>query len=405
MINDLKRLREKKKVSHSTLEKKLGITQSEIYDIENNLPNNILINNKKLIRKIIKYFDVEEYELIINTAKKQAITNLHTEVSDVITRVIFLDTSICMDNYHFQRNFLKYFDRICIPKTVIEELNFNKDSRNMLKSDKARRALRNIQDYTKSIEREFGQEIGKENDDKIFNAVENYAEKNKNISVFFLSADRYHNIKKTNLTNIVNITPDEFYNEIEKFDQTFSIEDTKVFWKYIENNSASSIERMDLSKVDINGVYKNGYTPLCYAIMNRRTEIVSLLLRLENIDINVTGSNPHGYGALHCAVAVKNINLVNRILNKNSTYLHVMTKDDSINNVTALMVAVTKNLEELTKLLLEFGSSVNQQDSNGMTALHRAAINKNLAIYELLKPYADESILDSNYNTAEEYLQ
>lgn len=403
-MNDLKKIREKAKVAPSTLVKKLEITQSEIYDIENNIVGNVLEGNKKLERKICKFFNIERYELFPTNLKDQAIKKIYVETSNTINRVIFLDTSICMENYHYQRNFLLYFDRICICRTVIDELDKHKASKNMLLSDKARRALRNIQLFDRSILREFGNEIGNKNDDKIFNAVENYASKNPKVNVFFLSADRYHQIQKTTYKNIFNITPNEFHNEIEKFDQHYNVEKTETFWRYIENNTASSIERMDLSDVDINGIYKNGYTPLCYAIVNKRNDIVKLLLKLDDININQTGSNPYGYGPLHCAVHMKNINLVTTLLKQENTYLHVLSKDDSVNNVTALMVAVSKGLEDITKLLLEYGSSVNQQNTNGQTALHIAAEKNHISIYKLLLPFSDETIIDTFYNTAEEYL-
>lgn len=58
--NNIKKIREKKGVSQKTLEKKLGISISEIYKIENNDKDNVLNNNEDLIQKFCKYFSVEK---------------------------------------------------------------------------------------------------------------------------------------------------------------------------------------------------------------------------------------------------------------------------------------------------------------------------------------------------------
>ncbi len=405
MINNLKYLKEKKKVLASTLCNRFDITLTEFNAIENNEENNILINNKKLIRKICRYFDIEEWELFPRGNKKEeAISSIHLETQH-INRVIFIDTSICMESYHFKRNFLKYFGKICIPKTVMEELNKHKDGRNTLKSDKARRAIKNILEYKQFVEHDFGDEVGKNPDDQIYSAVVNYATKYPNAQTFFLSKDKYHNVKKSKLQNIFILTEEEFHNEIEKFETPYDLEQTKLFWKYIENNTVASLERMDLTNVDINGIHSNNYNPLCYSIINRRMDIVKFLIKLDNIDINITGSNPNGYGPLHCAVASNNNNLVKILLKHENIYPSLLSKDDLVNNVTPLMIAAEKNNEEVVDLLIKEGVSVNQQDTNGQTALHKAAIKNNMKIYNILKDFTDPYILDSYYNFASEYLE
>ena len=67
---------------------------------------------------------------------------------------------------------------------------------------------------------------------------------------------------------------------------------------------------------------------------------------------------------------------------------------------TSLMYAVIDKKDDIVKLLLEKGSSVNLQDDNGYTALHFASQNYSLDITKLLLDYnAEVNIQDVNGNT------
>ncbi len=404
MKNKLKEIREKNKTVASTLAKKIEVTLAELHDIENNAENNKLIGNKKMTRKLCSYFNIEQWELFPSDTKKQDAIDKALTPAKQINQVIFIDTSICMERYDFHRNFLPYFQRVCIPQTVMEELNKHKDSRNDMKSDKARRCINDIVKCKSFIETEFGEEIGKSPDEQIFCAVTNYAKSNPKINVFFLSKDKYHNAKKSQLSNVIIISEKEFHDKIEKYSESYDILLTETFWKYLNNNSIDSMRNMDLTKVDINGIYTNNYTPLCFAIMNKRNDVINFLLSNENVDINVTGSNPKGYGALHSAVEMNNITLVKRLLKHKDVYPNLLSKNNIVSNVTPLMIAASKGNEEIVNLLIDAGVSYNQQDTAGETALHKAAKNNHIKVYNLLKKYSDEFIIDSEYCYASEYI-
>ncbi len=407
MKNNLKEIRSKTTISPSKIQKKLGVSLSDLYDIEANKEDNILIGNKKLMRQLCNMFNVEEWELFPNGSKKEeAISDLvYTENID-LNNVLFLDTSICMEPYNFEKSFLKYFHRICIPMVVMNELNKHKDSTNDMKSDKAFRALKNFRTYKQYIITDFDEALdGYSPDAKIDITVYNYAVNNPKLKVFFLSGDTYHNLKKKELSNLIVLTKNEFHNELENYINDYSISETEAFWKYLENNSIDSIKRMDLSKVNINGVHTNNYNPLCYAIVNRRTEIVNYLLSLDDIDINMTGSDPYGYGPIHCAIHANSIILIQKLISHDKFYPNVLSKDTLVKNVTPLMVAVRRKNFDLVKQLVDLGVSVNQQNSNGETALHIAAISNQTKIYDYLKNYVDVYIVDNNYYLAEEYLE
>eukprot|EP00008_Paramoeba_atlantica_P012013 CAMPEP_0201496320 /NCGR_PEP_ID=MMETSP0151_2-20130828/59162_1 /ASSEMBLY_ACC=CAM_ASM_000257 /TAXON_ID=200890 /ORGANISM="Paramoeba atlantica, Strain 621/1 / CCAP 1560/9" /LENGTH=60 /DNA_ID=CAMNT_0047886047 /DNA_START=125 /DNA_END=303 /DNA_ORIENTATION=- len=49
--------------------------------------------------------------------------------------------------------------------------------------------------------------------------------------------------------------------------------------------------------------------------------------------------------------------------------MNIQTAD----GMTALHLAASKNFEEIMKILIEYGSSIDIQTKNGATALHKAA--------------------------------
>lgn len=410
MKNNLKYIREKSNKLQSTVANKLNISISILNDIESNNGNNELINNEHLIEKVCKYFKVTKDELIIKDGNKiDAMSALATKKGGRQTKYLFLDTSILIERYNVIHKYLNIFDKLCVPKTVIKELINQKDtSKNYELSEAARFAIRELQLYDETeIIKEFDHEKGSNNDEKIFNAATNYAKANPNIQVVLLAKDRDFKMMNSSLPNFLNLSEVEYRDYIETLNNNFDKEKTELFWNYIIENDYNNLEKMkyDMSGVDVNGIYKNDYNPLCYAIMNKLDNVFRFLIHLNNIDFNVTGSEPLGYGPLHCAVEINNPKYVNDILNDSKAYVDILTKDTRIINVTPLMIASAKGQNAIVEILLKKDASTNQQDSLGETALHKAARKNRRNCYNLLNKITDKNILCAKYKYATDYIK
>ncbi|MFI3252122.1 MAG: ankyrin repeat domain-containing protein [bacterium] len=403
VTNNLKKLRMEKGTLHTTLVKKLDISNAEIYDIENNVEGNDLYYNPELIKKICKFFNIKESELFnISKVVKEEV-DFHINSSKV-ERVVFLDSSTIMNHQYFAQKFLKYFTRLCITSVVYDEINRNKESGHGIKADKGNNAFRQIERFKNYIEFDFPEINKTTNDEMIYYTAYNYAQKYNKIDVYFVSDDKSHTSRNTKLKNFKIVKGKEFDELINQIDSYYDVEATKTFWTYLEKGSEASALRMDLEKIDLNSMNKNDITPLCYAITKGYKELFNALLRRESVDLNISGCAPLGYGAIHYAVATNNLNLVKQLSNK-GIYLDLLTKDTQITNVTPIMIAASKGNIDMLKYLLDQGVSINQQDSNGNTALHKAAINNKIEAYDLLiEENCDTNIINNNYNRAVEYI-
>lgn len=257
--------------------------------------------------------------------------------------------------------------------------------------------MKNLEKYKEFIEYEFEEIQGENKDFMIADTIYNYAKTNPKTRVYFLSRDISHIVKKSKLDNFWIVTEKDIYKHLQNQGKEFNVEETKIFWKYLENNNLSSIIRMDLKDVDISGIYTNSYTPLCYAIMKNFWDIAKYLFLIENIDLNISGSMPHGYGALHCAVETNNKSLVDKFINDHRVNINLLTKDNTINNVTPLMIASMKGNVDIVEMFLKKEVSVNQQDSQGNTAVHKAALRNKKNTYNVLLEISDDLIINNEY--------
>ena len=79
--------------------------------------------------------------------------------------------------------------------------------------------------------------------------------------------------------------------------------------------------------------------------------------------------------------------------------IDVDSQDD--NGMTALMIAIGKNREDIVRLLLEYGADVDIKNNTGNTALMRASLRGYINIVRLLLEYrANVDIKNTRYETA-----
>ena len=135
---------------------------------------------------------------------------------------------------------------------------------------------------------------------------------------------------------------------------------------------------------------RNGLTPLHYAAMSGRYEMVKLLVNLDTI----IDAKDHkiGWTPLHCAAENGHTAVVKLLLNRGAKFEET---DDKV-GWTPLHFAAMKGHWEIVKALLRRNANVNAKDNIGWTPLHFAAMNAQRVVVEQLRkhPAIDNTIFD-----------
>jgi ankyrin repeat protein len=135
---------------------------------------------------------------------------------------------------------------------------------------------------------------------------------------------------------------------------------------------------------DVNGVSVEGLYPIHYAVNSEMPRMVRFLIE-NKADVNARETEG-GYTPLHL-VCRKNFNMAKNRLEIAVILIaagaDVNAVDDS--GTTSLHMAVTGGLEELARLLIEYGADVNARTGyHELTPLHQASSGGHLAIIKLL---------------------
>ena len=134
------------------------------------------------------------------------------------------------------------------------------------------------------------------------------------------------------------------------------------------------------SNSELNHFNRQGYTPLLHAIVGKHYQIVEQLL-INHANPNVTkGNTVDGYTALMMAVQVGLIESVELLLKYN-----VNTNTQcALNGDNALMIASVTNKTDIVELLLKHNASINLKNNIGYTALTFAAMRGHVNVVKAL---------------------
>ncbi len=318
--------------------------------------------------------------------------------------IVVVDTNILLNRPEMLNVLLKDCDLVCIPKPVIDELNYQKDHG----KDKERRNASLCEANISKIQSEkldihIDSDIRGSHDDKIMDISLKLAEHHAGYMIYLLTNDKDFKLKSTKgLANFKIIGSNEYskiFSEKDEFDATLS----QSFFKAVFNKdlvSARALFEENGDKINVNVIDSiSGYTPLIQALKNKDERMVDYLLSLDCIDINAVDHNKHHLPPLSHAIQMRNERDAEKyaqILIQNGANVNEPSQSEINPFNMPLMIAAWHGNINIVKLLVENGAFVNQQDKkNGFTALMKVIFNnKDVSVVKyLLNHGADVNIL------------
>ena len=323
--------------------------------------------------------------------------------------VVVLDTSVLMKRPIILDELAAKFDEVIVPEVVISELNYQKD-RAKRNNNRAWLAMANLEKKVKSGEvkiKECAKKDGK-NDERIFSVAVERAQAALADRVYMFSEDiDFAFFIRDNLANLEKLT---FASYAEKFTPKTSYDQVKSqnFFSLVKTKKlgeAQSYYDKYKGLIDINMPDpETGLTPLIQAVRNRHIEMVKYLIELKGIDFDMKDKQKYCFTPLLHAAQLKAFDIFKLLVESGADYEMGSSGRNSGN--TPLMVCAWGGFMEGIKYLLDFDPNicVNQQDSNGYTALIKACIKTKYDIAVLLVERTDINIRSRENKRAEDYI-
>ena len=329
-------------------------------------------------------------------------------------RIAVPDTSALFRNPQLIDELNSEYDKVIIPKVVIDELDRIKNNRytDTAKAKKAWEIIRGISYGDRIILMEYTGDPSETNDDcRIIDTARAASEKySTKVDIITDDTDYSAYLKGDENVNAIHVRDymkkkQSFLNmeRMERFDSFYldsydSVEcpnsdeangylrdGNTLIVSAVRNTNATFEQRKNKilwliscgADVDKRDNSRRYFPPLTHAVQKNDYEMVEFLLKECKANPNVGSRNPHDSGYLR---------------QKNEGNM-------------PLMVAAFHGRASIVRLLCEDSRiSINQQDSNGFTALMKACMNGYKACRGILEEHnADERIVDINGMTAEDH--
>lgn len=324
-------------------------------------------------------------------------------------KIAIPDTSALLRNAQLIDELNKEYYKVIIPKVVVDELdNIKNRNTNTTLAKKAWEIIRGIGYGEKTLLVEYNGSNEENNDCKIISIA-------RDVSSEYLS-------------KVDIITEDTDYSAYLKGDENVTALHLKDYMKqkqillnmdhmdkfnsmYLD--SYEGVERPTVEEA--NGYLKDGNTMIISAVRNKSASFEQrkakiLWLISCGADVNKRECSRRYFPAITHAVQKNDIEMLKFLLNECNANPNVGNRNphdagylrQKNEGNMALMVAAFHGRESMVKLLCENARiSINQQDSNGYTALMKACMNGNTRCRDILLEYgADERIVDINGMTA-----
>ena len=143
------------------------------------------------------------------------------------------------------------------------------------------------------------------------------------------------------------------------------MKEIEEFKNLIQNDNVAGVRNMIARGANKNAIDVLGYTPLHWAAIKGKVEIIEALLQ-NAVDKNPQCTN-YKFSPLHCAINENQNGAINVLLNAG---VNIMAKDKDGN--TPLHFASMHGNDAIVHKLIALGANVNATDSQGVTPIFLA---------------------------------
>jgi transcriptional regulator with XRE-family HTH domain len=325
--------------------------------------------------------------------------------------VVVFDTSVLIRRPAIIKEALEKFDEVIIPSVVIDELNNQKDD-NKTKAWLKQRAwyvmciINELREKNKKLIIGKSEEQNGKNDERIAKVAIDRAVKSLADQVYMFACDVYFPfLVKEKHNNLYLLTFEEYTKKFSE-EKDYDIAKTQDFLSFLKNREFEKLRNhLYDPEIDINFIDpETGYTPLIQALRLKNIDIINDLIEKYRATIDIDKHDKHKYGftpLLHTA-QMQNIELM-KLLIKAGADTDVGSNGNNSGN-TPLMVCAWHGFEAGVEFLAAQGVSFNMQDSNGYTALTKACIKGFPNIVGMLIDKTDLNIRSRENKKAIEYV-
>jgi ankyrin repeat protein/transcriptional regulator with XRE-family HTH domain len=322
-----------------------------------------------------------------------------------VVRVVVVDTSILIKRPNILKELPEKFDEVIIPKVVVDELNHQKDTGKPSVKRCTSLVMHMIEGMLDSvIIKETNDNSGK-NDEKIANIAKERARIFSDRVYLFADDIWFSFLIKGAHSNLSLLRYKDYIAKFIDDKDFFDSEKTQEFLSLLKNRETEKIKKLEYDPaIDINSIdTETGFTPLIYAVRNKNIEIISKLIEKYEVDLNLPDKHKYGFTPLLHAAQINNLSMMKLLVEAGAEIDAVSIGGKNSGN-TPLMVCAWHGFCEGAEYLIAQGACLNQQDSNGYTALTKACIKGHDKIAALLVNGTDINILSRENKKAVDYI-
>lgn len=324
-------------------------------------------------------------------------------------KIAIPDTSALLKNPQLIDQLNEEYSKVIIPKVVVDELdNIKNRSTNTTLAKKAWEIIRGIGYGDKTILVEYSGPQEQNNDCKIiFIAREVSAKYSAKVDIITEDTDYSAYLKGDENIAALHL------REYMKQKQTLLDMDRMEHFNSLYLDSYEGVEKP--TEEEVNGYLRDGNTLIVSVVRNRRASFEQRKTKIKwliscGADVDKRDNSRRYFPPLTHAVQINDMEMVEFLLKECKANPNVGSRNPHDSGYLRqknegnmpLMVASYDGRDAMVRLFCEDERiSINQQDSNGFTALMKACMNGNIRCRDILvEHHADEKIVDINGKTA-----
>ncbi len=392
----------------------------------------ILHCNKSTLSRVEKVGDPTSYKNVLNYAEMYCdAIGLTPEQKELFLRgerVVVTDTSALLKNVQLINELSKEYSMVIVPQIVIDELDNIKDHNINNLAAKVWQILKSVGEYPNVVRRDCKADDGAgNNDSKIVDVARNAAEE-FNCQVDVITNDAGFSARLSGDERVRSLYLENYYVTKQDLMDVDSIKKLDEYYADSYDDIEDVLGITIPNEKDINAYLANGYTLIISVVrsrhkpMRQRKEKIKWLIR-HGADVDRRDSRQHYLPPLSHSIQNNDFDMFLFLLHECNADPNVGSRDPydtgkfmqkrkngktikNDGNMPLMIAAWENKIRYVKELCADERTSLNQQDSNGFTALIKACYWGWLECRDvILKAGADQKIVDRDGYTAEDRYQ